>query len=231
MVRRLLQLIILLLVPVALILTNVWLMMTPAFSRWEYAKPDFPDPTLVPVEDRQPIVDTTLEYVKGAGDDSLIADMTFDDGRPVYNEREVRHLRDVRVLVDRMSWVYIVGGLALLLAAAYLVWTGRAQSLASALGIGAGLTILLIVLIGVVAAFAFQFFFVRFHHVFFQGETWMFPATDTLIQVFPEKFWYDASLLIVLFTLVEAAVVGVVALGVRLVRRQRQPRRARVRPV
>lgn len=229
--RRLLQLIIVLLVPMLLVLTNVWVMMTPAFARWEYAKPGFPDPTLVPLEDRQPIVDTTLEYVKGAGDDGLIADMAFDDGRPVYNEREVRHLRDVRVLVDRLSVVYIVGGVVLLLAAAYLAWTGRARSLASALGAGAGFTIVLIAFIGVVAAFAFQFFFVRFHRVFFEGVTWMFPASDTLIQVFPEKFWYDASLLIVLLTLVEAAIVGIVALGVLILRRRRRPRRAGVRAV
>jgi integral membrane protein (TIGR01906 family) len=228
--RRLLQIVILLLVPVLLVLTNLWLMMTPAFPRWEYAKSDFPDPTIVPLKDRQPIVDRTLAYVKGAGDDSLIADMAFDDGRPVYNEREVHHLRDVRILVDRLSVVYIIGGLVLLVAAAYLVWTGRGQSLASALAAGAGLTIGLIGLLGLVVVFAFQFFFVSvFHPMFFEGTTWMFPATDTLIQVFPEKFWFDAFLLAVLLTLFEAVVVGIVALGVVIVRRRRQPRRARVR--
>lgn len=245
--RFLLQILIILLFPVFLALTNVRVLMTSRFAQWEYAKTDFPDPAdvvsvgaseagsaseeiyVVPIEARQPIVDQTLAYVKGAGDDSLIADMAFGDGTRVYNEREVRHLRDVRVLVRQVTIAHIVGGLILLLGVGYLVWSGRSQAAAGALTIGAGLTVGLTVFIGVVAALMFQFFFVRFHLIFFEGGTWMFPSTDTLIQIFPEKFWFDASLLIVLLTLVEAVVVGVVALvwlGIRRRRTRRRPVRA-----
>ncbi|RME44843.1 MAG: TIGR01906 family membrane protein [Chloroflexi bacterium] len=224
--RFLLQVLIILLLPVFLTLTNVRILMTSSFARWEYAKPDFPNPTIVPLEDRQPIVDTTLAYVKGAGDESLIADMTFDDGRPVYNQREIRHLTDVRVLVRRTSIAHIVSGLVILLGAAYLIWTGRSRAAARALATGSALTVGIIGGIGIIAALAFRFFFVRFHRIFFEGGTWMFPTTDTLIQVFPEKFWFDASLLIVILTLVEAAVIGVLALawlGIRRRRARRQP--------
>ncbi len=224
--RFLLQLLILLLLPVFLALTNVRVLMTSSFARWEYAKPGFPDPTLVPLERRQPIVDTTLAYVKGAGDESLIADLTFDDGRPVYNQREIRHLTDVRVLVRQTSLLHVAAGLIILLGTAYLVWSGRGQSAARALASGSALTVAIIGAVGIIAAFAFRFFFVRFHRVFFAGETWMFPGTDTLIQVFPEKFWFDASLLIVILTLVEAAAIGVLALtwlGIRRRRAKHQP--------
>lgn len=225
--RLLIQVLIMLCLPVVLILTNVRILMTSSFARWEYARPGFPDPTIVPIEARQPIVDTTLEYVKGAGDESLIADLAFDDGRPVYNRREIRHLTDVRVLVRQTSILYIVSGLILLLGTGYLVWSGRGQSAARALASGSALTIAIIGGIGVVAAFAFRFFFVRFHRAFFAGETWLFPSTDTLIQVFPERFWFDASLLIVVLTLVEAAAIGVLALAWLGIRR----RRARHQPV
>ncbi len=224
--RFLLQLLIVLLLPVFLVLTNVRVLMTSSFAQWEYAKPDFPDPTLVPLERRQPIVDTTLAYVKGAGDESLIADLTFDDGRPVYNQREIRHLTDVRVLVRQTSLLHVAAGLIILLGTAYLVWSGRSQSAARALASGSALTVGIIGAIGIIAAFAFRFFFVRFHRAFFTGETWIFPTTDTLIQVFPEKFWFDASLLIVILTLVEAAAIGILALtwlGIRRRRAQHQP--------
>lgn len=225
--RFLLQFLIILLLPVFLALTNVRILMTSSFARWEYAKPDFPDPTLVPVERRQPIVDTTLAYVKGAGDERLIADLTFDDGRPVYNQRELRHLTDVRVLVRQTSLLHVVAGLIVLLGAGYLVWSGRGQSAARALAAGSALTVAMIGAIGLIAAFTFRFFFVRFHRIFFAGETWMFPGTDTLIQVFPEKFWFDASLLIVLLTLLEAAAIGTLALAWLGIRR----RRAKHRPI
>lgn len=223
--RFLLQILIVFLLPVFLALTNVRVLMTSSFARWEYAKPDFPDPTIVPLKDRQPIVDKTLAYVKGAGDVSLIGDLTFDDGRPVYNERELRHLTDVRVLVRQTSIIHIVGGLIILLGAGYLVWSGRNRAAAQALATGSALTVGIIGGIGIVAAFAFRFFFVRFHHIFFAGETWLFPSTDTLIQVFPEKFWFDASLLIVILTLVEAAAIGVLALVWLAIRRRRAGRR------
>ncbi|MFQ5594132.1 MAG: TIGR01906 family membrane protein [Anaerolineae bacterium] len=224
--RFLLQLLIVLLLPIFLALTNVRILMTSSFARWEYNKPDFPDPTLVPVERRQSIVDTSLAYVKGAGDVHLISDLTFDNGRPVYNQREIRHLSDVRVLVRQTSILFLAAGLIILLGTVYLVWSDRSQSAARALAAGSALTVAIIGVIGIIAAFAFRFFFVRFHRIFFAGETWMFPGTDTLIQVFPEKFWFDASLLIVVLTLVEAAAIGTLALtwlGIRRRRAQRQP--------
>jgi len=36
--------------------------------------------------------------------------------------------------------------------------------------------------------------FFNFHLVFFDSSTWMLnPDTDRLIQIFPEKFFYDAA--------------------------------------
>ena len=231
--RFLFQLIIVLVLPVFLVLTSMRLMMTSAFARWEYAKPNFPTPAevagdvtddvmVVPLPFRQEIVDTTLAYVKGAGTESMIAeDLTFENGRRVYNDREVRHLTDVRVLTGQAFTVHLVTGILLLLTVGYLGWSGRSQSAAAALAAGSGLTIGLIGLIGVIAAVAFRFFFVRFHRIFFEGDTWMFPTTDTLIQKFPEKFWFDVSLLIVLLTLVEAVVIGVLSMAwIALRRRQ-----------
>ncbi|MBS1252298.1 MAG: hypothetical protein MAG451_01336 [Anaerolineales bacterium] len=226
--RRLAQLLVVVSIPIVLTLTNVRLLMTSAFARWEYARPGFPPPaevvaqantatgsdtSIVPIEMRQLIVDTTLDYVKGAGDESLIAeDLTFENGRRAYNQREVGHLTDVRVLVGQTTIAHILGGLIIVLGVGFLVWTNRHRSAAAALVTGAGLTVGLIGFVGLVAGLAFRFFFVRFHRVFFTGETWLFPSTDTLIQIFPETFWFDASLLIVLLTLVEAAVMGIAAL-------------------
>jgi integral membrane protein (TIGR01906 family) len=210
--RRLVQLLVLLALPVFLVLTSMRLLMTPAFARWEYQRPGFPDPTVFPIEARQRTVDITLAYVKGAGDDSLIADLWLEDGRPVYNAREVRHLRDVRILTGRAFTVHLVTGLFLLAAVAYLGVTNRGRLAARALLAGSLFTVALIVAIGLVAALSFQFFFVRFHRIFFEGDTWIFPQTDTLIQLFPEKFWFDAALIIVLLTLAQAALIGGAAL-------------------
>ena len=39
----------------------------------------------------------------------------------------------------------------------------------------------------------FDGFFVRFHEVFFAGDTWRFNNADTLIRIYPEQFWQDVS--------------------------------------
>jgi len=214
--RRFVQLLAILALPVFLVLTSVRALMTPAFARWEYSRPGFPNPTVFPVEARQSTVDTTLAYVKGAGDDSLITELTLEDGRRVYNAREVRHLRDVRNVTRAAFALHLVTGLFLLAALVYLGVTERGRPAAWALVGGSLLTAVLIIGIGLVAAFSFQVFFVRFHRIFFEGNTWIFPETDTLIQLFPEKFWFDASMIIVLLSLAQAALlagIGLIWLG------------------
>ena len=47
------------------------------------------------------------------------------------------------------------------------------------------------------AAVSFDQFFTLFHALFFEGDTWIFSYEDTLIQLFPLPFWYDAALIIV----------------------------------
>lgn len=219
--RRLVQLLVILALPVFLVLTSVRMLMTPAFARWEYRRPGFPNPTVFPVEARQSTVETTLAYVKGAGDDRLITELTLKDGRRVYNAREVRHLRDVRNVTRAAFTVHLVTGLFLLAALVYLSVTERGRPAAWALVGGSVLTVVLLIGIGAVAALSFNAFFVRFHRIFFEGNTWIFPETDSLIQLFPEKFWFDAAMLIVLLSLLQAVLLeGVGLLWLGLTRRR-----------
>ncbi len=37
-------------------------------------------------------------------------------------------------------------------------------------------------------------FFTLFHQVFFEGDSWLFLYSDTLIRLFPIRFWQDAVL-------------------------------------
>jgi len=55
-------------------------------------------------------------------------------------------------------------------------------------------------------------FFVAFHEVFFDPGTWVFRYSDTLIRLFPERFWRDAFLAIAALSLVGGLAV---ALGLR----------------
>jgi uncharacterized membrane protein len=41
----------------------------------------------------------------------------------------------------------------------------------------------------------FDVFFTWFHGLFFEGDSWLFLFSDTLIRLFPIRFWEDAFLL------------------------------------
>jgi uncharacterized membrane protein len=40
----------------------------------------------------------------------------------------------------------------------------------------------------------FDEFFIFFHSLFFEGNSWLFLFSDTLIRLFPIRFWEDAFL-------------------------------------
>ncbi|MCC7165591.1 MAG: TIGR01906 family membrane protein [Anaerolineae bacterium] len=187
--------------PVFLVLSNVNLIMTPWFVRFQYAKPDFPPSERFDTASRTKFAIETVRYTRG--------ELTHADlqNLNVYNERELSHMRDVQdvatraLALDYALGIFIVVGLLVLwrAASALAAW--------SALFIGAGLTLAIFGAIGLFALVAFDAFFVLFHRLFFVGDSWLFLTTDSLIQFYPEPFWVDASLGIAVLTLLEALVL------------------------
>ncbi|HSJ88456.1 MAG TPA: DUF1461 domain-containing protein, partial [Anaerolineales bacterium] len=61
--------------------------------------------------------------------------------------------------------------------------------------VGLAVTIGLIVVVGIaVNPDVFDTFFTGFHRLFFTGDSWLFLFSDTLIRLFPVRFWEDAFL-------------------------------------
>jgi integral membrane protein (TIGR01906 family) len=200
--RRLAQLVIIIALPAFLLLTNVRLLMTTAFLRYEYARAGFPAAAGFTPAQRMTIAQTTLAYVRGhAGLDVL--------QRLPYREKEVKHLVDVRVLTRQAFAVHWLTGGLLLLSLLFLTRTSATHPLAArSLLYGCGLTLILLGVAALVVTVNFNGFFVRFHRLFFEGNSWIFDFSDTLIQIFPVPFWFDAALGLALLPIGEALVVG-----------------------
>jgi len=56
---------------------------------------------------------------------------------------------------------------------------------------GGWLTIALVVGIVLMVLLNFNALFTAFHRVFFIGDTWLFYTSDSLIRLFPQRFWMD----------------------------------------
>ena len=142
------------------------------------------------------------------------------DGEPfeLFNEREVAHLRDVKGLFWLDYWV-LLGTLIYTLSYAgiSLFWWKDRRQLAQGLVGGSGVTLGIIIAMWIgVALLDFRQLFTQFHFIAFTNELWMLdPAKDYLIMLFPQGFWYDATLFCALAAAGMAVVLGGVGIYLR----------------
>jgi integral membrane protein (TIGR01906 family) len=134
------------------------------------------------------------------------------DDEALFSVRETAHMADVRDLVGTLATVQLLAvALTLVLAVVLLVlWPPRA--LAAAALYGSVLTAIVLGLASVLALSGFDAAWSQFHVIAFTNDFWeLDPATDHLIQMYPEDFWFDATMLIGIATLVQALVISTVS--------------------
>ena len=207
---RLIQFLLVLALPVVLLVVDVRIVTGHWFVRWEYGKADFPpDPYGLSTAERIPLAQVCVDYLATDGDISLLGDLRLPDGEPAFNQRELRHMFDVQVVYGHLMTACIIaalvlaGGIAALLASDRTRW--RAPT---ALVRGSALTLGLLGAVSAYMVLSWGEFFTTFHRIFFEGGTWMFEYSDTLIRLFPMRFWMDVAVVIVGLLVVEAIVVG-----------------------
>jgi len=184
-----------LLLPVALTFLGVRLLLTHTFPEIEYRTPGFPaDEYGFTLQDRLQWSRISIDYLLNNADISFLSDLTFPEGAPLFNGRELSHMQDVKIVVQPVLWVgYGVWFLALGLG----LWArfgGWWPEYVRGIWRGGWLTVGLVAAIGIFAGISFWQFFTVFHELFFTGDSWQFLYSDTLIRLFPMRFWQDAFL-------------------------------------
>jgi integral membrane protein (TIGR01906 family) len=191
-----------LLIPIALIGLGLRLLLSPFFLQVEYNMPYFPpDEFGFTKEERLKWAPLALDYLVNNEDISFLGDLTFGDGSPLFNERELSHMDDVKLVTQGALRAWYVS-LAILLLLGIWAWFGgwwQEYRLGLMRGgwlmVGLAMAVGLIVVIGIlVNPNVFWSFFAGFHSLFFEGDSWLFLTSDTLIRLFPIRFWQDAFL-------------------------------------
>ncbi len=143
---------------------------------------------------------------------------------PLFNAREIAHMRDVKALVGRFYFVLALA-IVYIVAFAVLMALGRvdgARRLARALLTGALVTAGVMLAFGAASMIGFDQLFVWFHRLSFSNSFWeLDPARDHLIQMFQPGFWFDATIFVALLALTGALLVGALSGGCLLVSRRR----------
>jgi len=184
------------LLPVALTFIGARFILTHAFLQLEYHMPGFPpDSYGFSLQDRIHWSQIAWDYMLNNSDVSYLGDLRFPDGSPLYNERELSHMLDVKNVVQPSLLLGYSVCFLLLIFAVWARWGGWWQEYVRGVWRGGWLTVGLVVVIAIFAVISFWQFFTLFHELFFTGDSWMFLYSDTLIRLFPLRFWQDVFLL------------------------------------
>ena len=210
------------LVPVFLITTSVrWVINFPGLYSYGFDKYSIPDYTGIQRDDLLKAGADLRDYFNN--DDEELIIRTFVLGvlvESLYNQREISHMRDVKDLVRNVYRVQEVIGVYLLAFAAVGFYLSRrrfADTFLRVVGRGGVVTLSLVVFVGLLSLVAFNQLFLLFHLVSFSNDFWQLdPRRDYLIAMFPQNFFFDATMLIAVSTIVLALLF---AFAPRLVRR------------
>ena len=208
-----LQAVIVVAVPVVLVVVPIRVLMHPRWVLFEYSRPNFPpDAFGFSLQERTQLAIAGIESIIGPRGVIVLQEARLPDGSPAFNEREVSHMHDVRVLTGNIYLAQVVLFIAATVAVIALTRQHESHAAAlAALRTGAIVTIVLLVALVFFVLIGFDTFFTDFHRVFFSGDTWQFSFSDTLIRLYPPQFWFDAATVIGVTTIIEAIVLGVAA--------------------
>ena len=127
-------------------------------------------------------------------------------GEGVLNDAERSHMRDVRSVFTGF-WALVLAGVAVLALGFRRAKSAEARAAAwRSVSGGARALAIFIAVAGAFAVFAFDAAFEVFHRLFFSAGSYTFdPATDRLVQLFPEQFWSEISVAVGIVVLIASA--------------------------
>jgi integral membrane protein (TIGR01906 family) len=177
---------------------------------FEYDRDGFPDARYgLARDEREELALLGLASILPGGDGlALLRDARLPDGTPAFGADEIAHMQDVRSLLGRALRVQLVVLLALLAAAIAFARTPLRRVVPRGLLVGALGTLVVAALAVPAILLGFDDVFVGFHGVFFEGDSWRFPRSATLIRIYPERFWADVFQLVAALTLAQVAIVA-----------------------
>jgi integral membrane protein (TIGR01906 family) len=150
-----------------------------------------------------------------------VTDSSGESG-PLFSAKETAHMADVRDLVQAMFRVQVLSVVMVLAIVAALVVLWPVRVLAAGLLYGSLLTGAALGTAGIMAMTGFDSAWSDFHGIAFSNDLWQLdPDEDALIQMYPEQFWYEATMLIGLAVVFQAFLIAAASSAYLLLTRER----------
>ena len=180
----------------ALLITSFEIAMYADFDvyRQEYEKYDVLSDLDMSMDDAMDVTRQMMAYLRGEGD--TLSVITTVDGREqdFFNEQDRFHMGEVRDLfiggLNIRTGALVIAVLCIL----FLILTKADLKKTVPAGYQAALavTAAALLFLGIACAVDFNAVFVKFHHIFFDNDLWIFdPAEDYMIRMLPEGLFFD----------------------------------------
>lgn len=156
-----------------------------------------------------------IKYLKNKGGNELL--------EPYFNEREILHMEDVQQLFDLERTIKYISIITSFLIILYFIKKEEILTLGRTFFYGLFSNYLILSILGILILFDFNKYFTYFHLIFFTNELWILdPATDLMIQMLPEEFFFGMAKNIGLSFFLYLAIIQVI--GYLIIRRDKSER-------
>ena len=218
-------------VPLFLVTASVtWAFNNPGVYRTGFEKYHVSQVTGISDADLLQVSADIRAYFNSGHEPLAIRTRIFGVERELFNPREITHMRDVMRLVQG---VYLIAAVsAFYLIAALAIGLARQRRyflrlLAWRLLWGGGLTLAIILTVGLFAVLGFDTLFLKFHQLSFANDLWQLDRrTDYLVMLFPQNFWFDATIWVATRAVVGALLIAGVSAGYLLYLRRLTQKRS-----
>ena len=199
-------------VPLFLITISVtWAFNSPSLYNNGFEKYSISRSTGITNADLRQVGADIRSYINSSDEPMDIQTSIFGVEQDLFNPNEIAHMRDVKNLVRGVYILALVSVIYLSTMTLFgFIKQGRLFTLAIAkrLAIGGGLTMAMLILFSAVAAMGFDSLFIKFHEISFANDFWRLnPRTDYLVRIFPDNFWFDATVWVAMRAIVGALII------------------------
>ncbi|MDD4504510.1 MAG: TIGR01906 family membrane protein, partial [Clostridiaceae bacterium] len=201
------------LVPIMLLLTDVQLVAyNRDYYRAEYSKYGIPEHIAMSMDNLMDSTEKLMLYLENKRDD-LDFEASFNKGKEeFFSQRDKQHMVDVKGLFVKGRFIRDFSFFYILIIILLLFWKkpfmGQLRKLARyGIAIAAAGIVPVIILV-ILMNIDFYKYFTVFHKIFFTNDLWLLdPATDRLINIFPQDFFTDMAFSISYLYIAEMAAI------------------------
>lgn len=203
-------------VPVFLVTTNLRVTINlPVFYEYEFDRHSISDRTGIERNELLLAAKQVRDYFNNDTEFIDVRIVLHSIRRSIYNDREILHMRDVKSIVRKAYRLQEVTGLYIVVFTALGLVFCRKQFVSlftRCLSLGGQLTLLSAILIGLASLWGFDRLFLAFHLLSFSNDLWQLdPTRDYLIAMFPQEFFFDATLFTAASTVTQSILLALTA--------------------